>query len=60
MSEVRFQAAIRSLSGGELAELIGALGRDAEGNSITGELLGLCLAEAVGRLKEPRIKNQEA
>lgn len=61
MKETRFQAAIRSLTGPELAELIGVLGRDCDENGITGELLGLCLHEAWERLKnpEPRIQNEE-
>ena len=52
MKRMRFQEAIRSLSGRELADLVGCLGRDCEENGITGELLGLCLHEAVVRLEE--------
>lgn len=52
MKRMRFQVAIRSLSGRELADLIGCLGRDCDENGITGELLGLCLEEAVVRLEE--------
>lgn len=42
---------MRSLNGPELAELIGVLRRDCEENGISGELLGVCLEEAVARLK---------
>ena len=52
MKRMRFQEAIRSLSGRELADLVGCLGRDCEENGITGELLGLCLVDAVRRLRE--------
>ena len=57
-----FQEAIATLTGPELAELIGCLGRDIDENGITGELLGVCLAEAVHRLKrlETRNRNQES
>lgn len=54
MKRTRFQAAIRSLSGPELADLAECLGRDMTENGITGELLGLCLEEAVVRLREER------
>jgi hypothetical protein len=52
MSVIRFQEAVRSLSGRELAELIGALGRGgANENDVAGVLLGLCLEAAVERLR---------
>jgi hypothetical protein len=44
--------AIKSLTGAELADLIGSLGRQANENGFSGELLGLCLAEAVERLEK--------
>lgn len=52
MKRMRFEAAVRSLSGPELADLVGCLGRDMTENGITGELLGLCLVECVRRLRE--------
>jgi hypothetical protein len=52
MSVNGFQEAVRSLSGRELAELIGALGRGGAGeNDAAGALLGLCLEAAVERLR---------
>lgn len=50
----RFEAAVRSLSGPELADLAGCLGRDMTENGITGELLGLCLVDAMRRLREEK------
>lgn len=54
MKRMRFEAAVRSLSGPELADLIGCMGRNMTENGITGELLGLCLVECVRRLREER------
>jgi hypothetical protein len=51
MSTVRFQEAIRSLTGAELSVLIGCLSQGVDENGVTGELLGVCLTEAVERLK---------
>jgi hypothetical protein len=53
------QCLTRSLSGPELAELISALGRGMDENGITGELLGVCLVEALERLKTQDGKTQD-
>ena len=55
---MRFLADIQDLTGPELAELAGCLARDTDVNGITGELLGVCLAEAVARLKTQDGKTQ--
>jgi hypothetical protein len=54
MSLTRFQEAVRSMTGAELSELIGCLAMGADENGITGSLLGVCLAEAVERLREEK------
>lgn len=59
MKRMRFQEAIRSLSGPELADLGGCLGRDCDENGITGELLGLCLVDAMRRAREDAPATEE-
>lgn len=45
-----YAAMVQGMSHKELAELTGVLARDSDENGCTGELLGHCLYEAVGRL----------
>ena len=51
---MRFLADIQGLTGPELADLACCLARDTDVNGITGELLGVCLAEALRRLREEK------
>ena len=46
-----FEEAVRGMSGPDLAELIAALGHGAEDHRFSGQLLGVCLQDAVARLK---------
>jgi hypothetical protein len=55
-----FEAAVETLSGPDLAELIGALGREARQNGPVGLLLGVCLSEAVKRLQTQDGKTQDS
>lgn len=48
--------AVRSLSGPHLQELIGYCGREMDENNIHGEVMGVCLEEAVKRLAKDQSK----
>jgi hypothetical protein len=48
---------VKRLAGRELQDLIGWLGRNLDENGLTGELMGVCLHEAVARLAKKKRKN---
>ena len=50
-ARARFEDAVRALRGPELAELIVALAPGAKADGVSGELMGICLEQAVARLQ---------